>query len=148
MIECNDCGYVSEDNEIECRSCLGKNLSSSQLPTLAEAKNVRKDVLIRAEQVAVFTVHSPKTLEVAEELGMVFGNSSKQAFWGLSTQSDRLSRAYEDALMMLKYEAALLCANAIVGVTFALNNSTGSSATLLAGSSEAVMLLGTAVKMR
>jgi uncharacterized protein YbjQ (UPF0145 family) len=149
VIECKDCGYVNKDNQIECKRCFSRKLGDATLRAQSEVdENIRKDVLSRAELVTVLTVHSPKTLEVAEELGMVFGNSSKQAFWGLSAQSDRLSRAYEDALMMLKYEAALLGANAIVGVTFALNNSTGSSATLLAGSSEAVMLLGTAVKMR
>jgi uncharacterized protein YbjQ (UPF0145 family) len=79
---------------------------------------------------------------------MVFGTSSKQAFWGLSTQADRLSRAYQAALRNIKYEAALLGADSVYGITFALNNSTGSSASRIAGSSEAVMLLGTAVKSK
>jgi len=76
---------------------------------------------------------------------LVFGTSSKVAFWGLSKQSDRLTSAYEVALANLKYEAASLSADAVIGITFALNNSTGSAA-VLGGSSEAVMLLGTAVK--
>jgi uncharacterized protein YbjQ (UPF0145 family) len=41
----------------------------------------------------------------------------------------------------------MLGANAVVGVSFALNNSTGSSAVGIAGSSEAVMLIGTAIKL-
>jgi uncharacterized protein YbjQ (UPF0145 family) len=99
----------------------------------------------KSENVKVFTTLEPKSIKVVEELGLVFGNSSKQAFWGLSTQANRLSRAYEAALANLKYDAALMGADAVIGVTFALNNSTGSAA-LIAGSSEAVMLLGTAVK--
>jgi uncharacterized protein YbjQ (UPF0145 family) len=100
---------------------------------------------VQSENVKVFTTLDPKSIKVVEEMGLVFGNSSKQAFWGLSTQANRLSRAYEAALANLKYDAALLGADAVIGVTFALNNSTGSAA-LIAGSSEAVMLLGTAVK--
>jgi uncharacterized protein YbjQ (UPF0145 family) len=79
-------------------------------------------------------------------LGLVFGTSSKQAFWGLSTQADRLTRAYDVALANLKFEAAGLGADAVIAITFALNNSTGSGNALLTGSSEAVMLLGTAVR--
>jgi uncharacterized protein YbjQ (UPF0145 family) len=93
----------------------------------------------------VFTVSQPHSIGNFSELGLVFGTSSKVAFWGLSKQSDRLTSAYEVALANLKYEAASLSADAVIGITFALNNSTGSAA-VLGGSSEAVMLLGTAVK--
>lgn len=103
-------------------------------------------LLEQAKAVRVFTVPAPPGLGMLNVVGIVFGNSSKQAFWGLSSQADRLSRAYEAALLNLKYDAATKGANAVVGVSFALNNSTGSSAAL-AGSSEAVMLIGTAVRV-
>lgn len=111
------------------------------------AKEAEADLLKQAEAVQVFTVQTPVGMIVQETFGIVFGNSSKQAFWGLSTQADRLSRAYDAALLNLKYDAAMLGANAVVGVSFALNNSTGSSAVGIAGSSEAVMLIGTAIKL-
>jgi uncharacterized protein YbjQ (UPF0145 family) len=98
-----------------------------------------------AKELQVFTTENPRSIQVESEVGIVFGNSSVQAFWGFSTQANRLSRAYEAALANLKFNAKELGADAVVGVRFALNNSTGSSAAL-AGSSEAVMLLGTAVK--
>jgi uncharacterized protein YbjQ (UPF0145 family) len=110
----------------------------------ADASN-RSDLLFEQSlEVECFTTELPGTLKVSESLGLVFGSSSKQAFWGFSTQSNRLTRAYEVALADMKYEAAAIGANAIVAIRFALNNSTGSAAAL-AGSSEAVVLIGTAV---
>jgi uncharacterized protein YbjQ (UPF0145 family) len=102
----------------------------------------------KAENIKVFTTHNPVSIQIQSELALVFGNSSMQAFWGLSSQANRLSRAYEVALQNLKYDAAVMEADAVIGVSFALNNSTGSGATLITGSSEAVMLLGTAVKTK
>ena len=93
----------------------------------------------------VFTTEKLLSIDIEKELGIVFGNSSIQAFWGLSTQANRLTRGYEAALLNLKYNASKLGADAVIGVSFALNNSTGSGATIITGSSEAVMLLGTAV---
>jgi uncharacterized protein YbjQ (UPF0145 family) len=113
-----------------------------------EIHEVSEEELIwreKANNIMVFTTLNPVSIQVKSELGLVFGNSSKQAFWGLSSQANRLSRAYEAALQNLKYDAAVMGADAVIGVSFALNNSTGSSATLITGSSEAVMLLGTAV---
>ena len=113
-----------------------------------EAPEVSQEEFIwqeKAENIKVFTTLNPVSLQVKSELGLVFGNSSKQAFWGLSSQANRLSRAYEAALLNLKYDAAVMGADAVIGVSFALNNSTGSGTTLITGSSEAVMLLGTAV---
>ena len=49
--------------------------------------------------------------------------------------------------MNLKYQALLLKADEVVGVSVALNNSTGSAA-VLGGSSEAVMLIGTAIRYK
>lgn len=146
MKTCNSCGAENESSLVYCRMCAGafckEEISS---PTNESAES---ELLRRADGVRVFTVHAPVGLNIEEVFGIVFGNSSKQAFWGLSTQADRLSRAYDAALLNLKYGAVLLGANAVVGVTFALNNSTGSSAVGIAGSSEAVMLIGTAVRIQ
>jgi uncharacterized protein YbjQ (UPF0145 family) len=110
-----------------------------------DEKALQKEALIKSENISVNTMATPSDTRKFEVLGLVFGTSSKLAFWGLSTQADRLTRAYSAALASLKYEAALLGADAVLGVNFALNNSTG-SAVLNTGSSEAVMLLGTAVR--
>lgn len=110
-----------------------------------ETTELAAAILKNSRLVRCYTTDVPSATAIKAELGLVFGNSSKQAFWGLSTQADRLTRAYDAALANLRYDAAALGANAVVGIQFALNNSTGSGATLIAGSSEAVMLLGTAV---
>lgn len=127
-----------------CSLCGWKPSAESEGKTSEELKS---ENLAKIKSVKVFTTFSPSTLGKFEELGVVFGTSSKQAFWGLSTQADRLARAYEGALNNLKYEAVILGADAVIGVHFALNNSEGSGNKLVTGSSEAVMLLGTAVRV-
>jgi len=131
---CPICGSIEID-EVSSNQLEQQELEAAEFQRFME----------EAENIACFTVDSPPGLAIKESIGLVFGNSSKQAFWGLSTQANRLSRAYEVAYANLKFDAASLGANAVVGVRFALNNSTGSAAVGLAGSSEAVMLLGTAV---
>lgn len=143
MKKCEGCGAENSIEQAYCHKC-GEKFPRDKSQEAA-LKFADSELLRRAKSVQVFTVDSPSGISVAKTFGIVFGNSSKQAFWGLSTQADRLSRAYDAALLNLKYDAAELGANAVVGVTFALNNSTGSGAAVIAGSSEAVMLIGTAV---
>ncbi len=145
MKHCVSCGAENELEQVYCRMCAGTFFQEELRDS--SAKEAEEELLELAAAVKVFTVHAPVGMQIEKTFGIVFGNSSKQAFWGLSTQADRLSRAYEAALLNLKYDGALMGANAVVGVTFALNNSTGSSAVGIAGSSEAVMLIGTAVKI-
>lgn len=139
-MKCPFCASENTAEAEECRIC-GAGIDAKS----RETAELRAEALESSKSVQVFTTLSPTGLQIEAQLGLVFGNSSKQAFWGLSTQANRLSRAYEAALINLKYGAALLGPNAVVGVSFALNNSTGSGNKLIAGSSEAVMLLGTAV---
>jgi uncharacterized protein YbjQ (UPF0145 family) len=112
---------------------------------IEDEEALHQSALVKSETVTVNTLPTPPNNQEFQVIGLVFGTSSKLAFWGLSTQADRLTRAYSAALSNLKYEAALIDADAVLGVQFALNNSTGSSV-LNAGSSEAVMLLGTAIR--
>lgn len=141
---CTVCKTENEQQRDMCVNCYSTFEDGGD----NEATEVSQQELIwreRAEHIKVFTTLNPVSVQVKSELGLVFGNSSKQAFWGLSSQANRLSRAYEAALLNLKYDAAVMGADAVIGVSFALNNSTGSGTTLITGSSEAVMLLGTAV---
>jgi uncharacterized protein YbjQ (UPF0145 family) len=131
--KCERCNEVIEPSRLRLIKTDGPNAISSDFDK-------------RIQGIKVFTVDNPKTYTVVEEIGIIQGSSSKLAFWGLSKQSKRLSSAYEIAILNLKVEAAELGANGIVGVRLALNNSTGSAASI-AGSSEAVMLIGTAVKI-
>lgn len=149
MKTCTVCKMENEESSTMCTNCYstfedGVEYEEAKASE-AEVSEAERILRGKAEAIKVFTTLSPISIKVKTELGLVFGNSSKQAFWGLSTQANRLSRAYEAALQNLKYDAALMGADAVIGVTFALNNSTGSGATLITGSSEAVMLLGTAV---
>ncbi len=115
-------------------------------PTETQRSSLEEEIVKRADQVRCFTTAVPSGIKVLKEHGLVLGSSSKQAFWGLTTQSDRLTRAYDAALAALRYSAASSGANVIYGITIAVNNSTGSAASLLAGSSEAVILLGNAAE--
>ena len=158
--KCYNCKAMVDENRSSCIKCGGTHLTildEAQLQDLAQleieeaeraanAEPTAEEILEKSKDIRVFTIYDPKSVKVTEELGLVFGNSSKQAFWGLSTQANRLTKAYEIALANLKYDAAVLGGDAVIGIHFALNNSTGSAA-VIAGSSEAVMLLGTAVKV-
>ncbi len=150
MIHCKNCGAENEVDKIYCRLCgsadLEIDLATAQAKVAEE--ELRVELLYKAERMLVSTLDSVPEGQVIQSLGLVFGNSSKQAFWGFSTQANRLSRAYDAALINMKYEAASIGADAVVAVKFALNNSSGSANKLLTGSSEAVMLLGTAVKFK
>ena len=141
---CERCGQrpVAFHGMKVCGDCENVLEAQDSTPTFV----LEKELLAKAKAVRCFTTPLPASEVIEQELGLVFGTSSKQAFWGLSTQADRLARAYEAALSNLCYDAASKGANAVVGITFALNNSTGSNVAI-AGSSEAVMLLGTAVKI-
>lgn len=136
--KCSWCGYGEMVLESELESRLKER--EETLRWLDE------DYLKIIEQIKLFTVDTLVNHKIVEELGLVFGSSSKLAFWGLSKQQKRLESAYEIASFNIRSEAAMIDADAIVGVKFALNNSTG-SAMNIAGSSEAVMLIGTAVKL-
>jgi uncharacterized protein YbjQ (UPF0145 family) len=160
MKKCYNCKAMLADDRSSCNKCGGTHLTvldEAQLEELAQLEReeterkanpepTAEEILEKSKDIRVFTIDEPKTVKITEELGLVFGNSSKQAFWGLSTQANRLTKAYEIALANLKYDAAVLGADAVIGIDFALNNSQGSAA-VIAGSSEAVMLLGTAVKV-
>ena len=145
MKTCTVCKAENEQSNEMCSNCYStfENVGEYVQPEISAEELMWQE---KAETIKVFTTLNPVSIQVKTELGIVFGNSSKQAFWGLSSQANRLSRAYEVALLNLKYDAAVMGADAVIGVSFALNNSTGSGATLITGSSEAVMLLGTAVK--
>jgi uncharacterized protein YbjQ (UPF0145 family) len=146
---CEKCeiNQVASRGMTVCDTCLEANLANMAAQN-DEQFELRAAELEHSKSVRCFTTDSSVTGAIQKEVGLVFGTSSKQAFWGLSTQADRLTRAYDAALSNLRYEAAIAGANAVVGIRFALNNSTGSGAMLLAGSSDAVMLLGTAVVLK
>jgi uncharacterized protein YbjQ (UPF0145 family) len=144
MKTCTVCKAENEETRELCANCYStfEYAGEYEVPEVSEQELIWRE---KAESIKVFTTLNPVSIKIQSELGLVFGNSSKQAFWGLSSQANRLSRAYDAALLNLKYDAAVMGADAVIGVSFALNNSTGSSA-IIAGSSEAVMLLGTAIR--
>lgn len=170
-LKCEECGRIQSRPDAKyCEACPSANLTSidGAVPSPGEAvfldyqtelANAREatfeavdaltqELLALAANVKCFTTEVPVGYEVESSIGLCFGNSSKQAFWGLSTQANRLSRAYEAALLNLTYDAASRGANGVVGIQFALNNSSGSGNAFLTGSSEAVMLVGTAVILK
>lgn len=157
--QCAECKTVYAAKIVMCEKCGSIEVDEATVEALqAQEEKLREqeaeeallhEMIRKADAVECYTTETPPGVSIQASLGLVFGNSSKQAFWGFSTQANRLSRAYEVALANLKYDAAQLGADAVVGVRFALNNSEGSKIWVgdgVTGSSEAVMLLGTAVK--
>lgn len=81
--------------------------------------------------------------QISQTLGLVSGASSKMAL-GLNKQSERLDLALNSALMELEQHARVLGANAVVALQIAANSSQGASAPMM-GSSDGVIVIGTAV---
>lgn len=80
--------------------------------------------------------------KIKKILRIVFASSSEMA--GLNRQETRLRKTAESALIGLEKQALEIGANAIIGITVSANSSQGGSSTF-AGSSDAVLALGTAV---
>lgn len=139
---CLSCMKRSKKVEF-CSWCGSRELSSES--DVSDLINKWEGKSKRLQEMKLYTVDSLVSKKVVEELGLVYGSSSKHALL-LQKQSERLTSAYEVAVMNLKVEAAELGADAVIGVRFALNNSEGASSTFF-GSSEAIVIIGTAVRL-
>lgn len=84
------------------------------------------------------------SMQITKVLGMIYATHSTVAL-GFDKQSDRLGRSTNMALLNLEEEAKKIGANAILGLNIAINSSQGASAAFM-GSSEGVLVYGTAVK--
>ena len=80
--------------------------------------------------------------KIKKILRILFASSSEMA--GLNRQETRLRKTAESALIGLEKQAIEIGANAIIGITVSANSSQGGSSAF-AGSSDAVLALGTAV---
>jgi uncharacterized protein YbjQ (UPF0145 family) len=89
------------------------------------------------------TLQADPSVTVVKSLGLVIGTSSRFA-WGFNRQAARLQDALLWALLEVQANARQLGADAVIGLHVALNNSQGS--VVNAGSSEGVVVTGTAIK--
>lgn len=80
---------------------------------------------------------------ITKTLGLISGSNSKMAL-GFNKQSERLDMALNNALLDMERQARVIGANAIVAIQIAANSSQGASAALM-GSSEGIVVIGTAV---
>lgn len=150
VIVCVDCVRKSKSRKM-CSWCGKTNLVfGSEGEELLRQEDERlkwlKTNQERIENLKVVTVSRLSGYLVTEEIGLVSGSSSKAIIVGAIKQHIRLEGALDIALFNLKSEAAMLGADAVIGVNLAVGNSSG-SALNLATSSDAVMLIGTAVKI-
>jgi uncharacterized protein YbjQ (UPF0145 family) len=97
----------------------------------------------RKADVLVVTTDTIPNQRIVTVMGLVFSTQSKVAI-GLNKQQTRLAQGLVGSLRLIKAEAAGRGANAIVGLHMASNSSQGSSAAFF-GSSDAIVLFGTAV---
>lgn len=104
---------------------------------------------IEEPEIIVTSLHQLPGVSIVEILDVIFATTSSIAL-GLNKQSTRLERVMDTAMLELKIQAEMLGADAVVGLQFALNNSEGAGALVgnLGGSSEAVLLMGTAVRTK
>ena len=90
------------------------------------------------------TLDSVPGMKVVKSLGLVYATSSRIAWSGINTQANRLENAMNAALIGIQLEAEGRKANAILGLSVGVNSSQGASAALM-GSSEGILVVGTAV---
>jgi uncharacterized protein YbjQ (UPF0145 family) len=84
--------------------------------------------------------------DIVRTIGLVYSARSHTK-WKANTQRDRLLIALDGAMARLRESSAEVGANAVVSVAIAANSSEGGSA-VFGGSSDAIILLGTAVWVR
>jgi uncharacterized protein YbjQ (UPF0145 family) len=95
------------------------------------------------QRVLVVTTDAIPGYQVTRVFGLVTSTRSHTQ-WKSLTQKGRLGVALEGALAEIKADAAAMGANAIVGARATPNSSEGGSAAF-GGSSDAVLIIGTAV---
>lgn len=126
-----------------------KDLAEARLrsedPTASGLVDEYQEVINFDEEITLYfsTLQNDPTVKIKKSLGLVYGSSSKMAL-GVNTQAARLNKAMHVALLEAQHFAKTLGANAVVGVQISANSSQGASATLM-GSSEGIVVIGTAV---
>jgi uncharacterized protein YbjQ (UPF0145 family) len=100
--------------------------------------------VLKAPTMLMSTLSTIPGKTITASMGLVYATSSRIAWSGLNTQASRLENAMNAALLALQFEAEGRRANAVIGVSVAVNSSQGASAALM-GSSEGILVVGTAV---
>jgi uncharacterized protein YbjQ (UPF0145 family) len=113
--------------------------------TVAVQRSEYDDGDSRRVSIFMSTVAENPGVSISEVLGLVYATSSKMAL-GTNRQSTRLSLAIDDALVSLEERTIAMGGNAVIGLSIALNSSQGGTASW--GSSDGVMVSGTAVKLQ
>lgn len=118
------------------RSSRGLDPDSGDKATTKTSDRIRRGPLVT-------TTPTIPGYDIVDVLGLVSATSSNVAL-GLNRQATRLDKAVAGAANSLIAEARQMGANAVIGLTLAINSSEGGSAAF-GGSSEGAVLLGTAV---
>jgi uncharacterized protein YbjQ (UPF0145 family) len=140
MTTCNRCGREYNSAAVpscpRCKGATAPKVDRGSLSSEAVSTSPRHDVLI----VTTPEVPGHRILRVH---GPLFAAQSQWAS-GMTKQKARLTGTMAGALDDLGQQARSRGANAVVGLSMAANSSQGSSSAFL-GSSDAIILMGTAV---
>lgn len=135
---------LSQDKSKSIQDLVNARLNSED-PAAAGLVDEYQEVIDFDEEITLYfsTLQNDPTIKIKKSLGLVYGSSSKMAL-GVNTQATRLNKAMHVAMLDAQYFAKTLGANAVIGVQISANSSQGASATLM-GSSEGIVVVGTAV---
>lgn len=135
---------LSQDKSKSIQDLANARLNSED-PAAAGLVDEYQEVIDFDEEITLYfsTLQNDPTIKIKKSLGLVYGSSSKMAL-GVNTQATRLNKAMHVAMLDAQYFAKTLGANAVIGVQISANSSQGASATLM-GSSEGIVVVGTAV---
>ena len=133
--KCSDCGASS------------RRANLVEIPQQSAPPPSRANVLVTTtESIPGYVIERLIGPVVAAKSHTRWKNFDKNRVVDATSQYGRLINAWHGAVEDLKREASRLGANAVMGVTMSANTSEGGSANF-GGSSDAVILMGTAVFM-
>lgn len=119
--------------------------NAAQAVEVASAATAAQAVGALGDYLMITTLDFLPGYEMTRTLGVVSATMSHTA-WKANTQKARLATAFDGAMELLWRNAKIRGANSIVGLQMAANSSEGGSA-VFGGSSDGVVLMGTAALM-
>jgi uncharacterized protein YbjQ (UPF0145 family)/RNA polymerase subunit RPABC4/transcription elongation factor Spt4 len=144
---CLNCKSASMRKK-KCSLCGSRDLYSEiEYLKIVDAKLVADEFAKQAiDRVKLFTVDVLQNYNVVKEFGLVYASHAKLSL-RLGDQAKHLKMANEMALSKIKMEADLLGGNAVIGIKIISENRARPLFFPWDASSDAIMLIGTAVSI-
>ncbi len=149
LILCERCSGTYKRTMEKCPACrasqreYGREIGATARNLTPDERRDAYEASLQEIQSNITTLQTLPGHRITASHGVVYASMSHTK-WKANTQKKRLTTAFDGALALLLEEAHGRQANAIVGLQFAANSSEGGTA-VLGGSSDAIIVMGSAV---